>query len=86
MGKSVPLVGDIRTMAEARAIFTRVDGARPFALPMPTFLFRRFVSEDLVLMWLWLAEHAMDGEVAGTRALVPAVKDMETWLRERRKR
>jgi hypothetical protein len=34
-------------------------------------------------MWEWLAAHEMDGDVAATRALVPDVKDMETWLRGR---
>lgn len=83
LGAAIPLVGDARSMAESRAIFSRIHGKNPFALPMPTFLFRRLVSEELVLMWTWLAAHAMDGDVATTRTLVPGVKDMETWLRTR---
>lgn len=83
LGKAIPLVGDEKSMTEARAIFSRVRGKRPFALPMPTFLFRRLISEDLVLMWEWLASHSMDGDVATTRTLVPQPLDMETWLRTR---
>jgi uncharacterized protein YbjT (DUF2867 family) len=83
LGKAVPLVGDEKSIAEARAIFTRVNGKKPFALPMPTFLFRRFISKDLVLMWEWLAKNSMDGDVATTRSVVPAPLDMETWLRAR---
>jgi len=80
VGKAIPLVGDTKSISEARATFAKVNGKRPFALPMPTFLFRRFISEDLVLMWKWLATSSMDGDVATTRALVPEPLDMETWL------
>jgi hypothetical protein len=78
------MLGDTRSMREARDIFARVNGGRPFALSMPTFLFRRLISEDLVLMWRWLASHAMDGDAATTRALVPDPLDMQAWLRARR--
>jgi uncharacterized protein YbjT (DUF2867 family) len=83
LGKAVPLVGDTKSIAEARDIFEKVTGKRPFALPMPTFLFRRLISEDLVLMWEWLASSSMDGDVAATKALVPEPLDMEAWLRGR---
>lgn len=76
--------GEIRqgTMV-ADALFARITGRRPFALPMPTFLFRRLVSEELVSMWTWLAEHFMDGDSAATARLVPNVKDAATWLQSR---
>jgi len=80
VGKAIPLVGDTKSISEARAIFAKLNGKRPFALPMPTFLFRRFISEDLVLMWKWLATSSMDGDVATTRTLVPQPLDMATWL------
>lgn len=83
LGKAIPLVGDTKSMAEAREIFARVRGKKPFALPLPTFLFRRFISEDLVLMWEWLHTNEMDGDVATTRSVVPKPLGMETWLRAR---
>jgi uncharacterized protein YbjT (DUF2867 family) len=83
LGRSIPLVGDVRSMADARALFTRVRGRRPFALPMPTALFRRLVGEELVLMWRWLATETMDGDPTLTRTLVPELKDMAMWLRGR---
>lgn len=82
-GKAIPLVGDVKSMSEAREIFSRVRGRKPFALPMPTFLFRRFVSDELVRMWIWLSEHEMDGDVASTRAFVSNAMGMESWLRAR---
>ncbi len=83
LGKAVPLVGDEKSMAESRAIFARVRGRRPFSLAMPTFLFRRLISEELTLMFEWLANNAMDGDIATTRGVVDAPLDMETWLRAR---
>lgn len=86
VGRDVPIVGDVRSIAEAREIFRKVDGRKPFALPVPNSLFRRFISEDLFLMWTWLADHEMPGDPATTRALIPGVRDLETWLRARRQR
>lgn len=83
IGAVLPLVGDEKSMTQTREIFIRVRGKKPFALPMPTFMFRRLVSEELVLMWEWLASHSMDGDVEATRAVVPALADMETWLQAR---
>jgi uncharacterized protein YbjT (DUF2867 family) len=83
LGGTIPLVGDVRSMAEARALFAQVRGRRPFALPMPTALFRRLVGEELVLMWRWLATETMEGDPKQTRLLVPEVKDMAMWLREK---
>jgi len=83
LGEAVPLVGDEKSMSQARDVFARITGRRPLALPMPTFLFRRLVSEELVLMWRWMAASSMDGDVATTRALIPGVKDLESWLRAR---
>ena len=58
-------------------------GRRPFALPMPTALFRRLVGAELLLMWRWMSTETMDGDPATTRQLVPGLKDMATWLRGR---
>jgi uncharacterized protein YbjT (DUF2867 family) len=83
LGKAIPLVGDEKSMTEARAIFTRVRGKKPFKVSMPAFLFRKLVSEDLTLMFEWLAKSSMDGDVATTRSVVDAPLDMESWLRAR---
>jgi len=83
-GRTLPLVGDVRSIEDARALFTRVDGKRPFALAIPNAIFRRFVSEDLLLMWQWLAREDMERDRAPLAALVDAPKDMEQFLRARR--
>jgi len=83
LGKGLALVGDEKSMAEARDIFTRVRGKKPFKLAMPTFLFRRLISSELTAMFEWLARDSMDGDVATTRSVVDRPLDMETWLRAR---
>jgi len=83
-GRAVSLAGDELSIAQARELFRKTDGKAPLALPMPTWLFRRLVSEDLVLMWQWLATHDFDSSVAETKLLLPGVRDMATWLREKR--
>lgn len=83
-GRSVSLAGDELSIGQARELFRKTNGKTPLALPMPTWLFRRLVSEELVVMWQWLAEHEFDASVAETRELLPGVRTMETWLREKR--
>jgi uncharacterized protein YbjT (DUF2867 family) len=86
LGQRVPLAGDRRSIADARRIFEEVDGKRPFAMAMPTWLFRRLVSQELVLMWQWLAREDFDADVEATRRVLPGVHDMASWLREKRAR
>lgn len=81
--RTVTLAGDVRSIGEARAIFERVNGKRPFALAIPNAIFRAFVSRELLAMWEWLARETMDGSVEQTRALVPGALGMEEWLRAR---
>jgi len=83
VGKAIPLVGDEKSMTQARDIFKRVQGKKPFAVRIPTFIFRKLVSEDLTLMFEWLGKSSMDGDVAATAAIVPNPLDMETWLAAR---
>lgn len=75
VGAVVPVIGDVCTITEARALFREVTGRRPLALPMPTWLFRRMVSEELVLMWQWLGRSGARWEGAE-----PNSRTMRTWL------
>jgi hypothetical protein len=84
LGQRLPLAGDRRSIDEARRVFEEVDGKRPFAMAMPTWLFRRFVSKELVLMWQWLAREEFDADVDATRRILPNARDMAAWLREKR--
>jgi uncharacterized protein YbjT (DUF2867 family) len=80
IGQAITLAGDCRSMAEARAVFARVTGKRPLAIPMPLWLIRRVVNADLVPMWQWLATHPVVADLEPARRILPEVKDMERWL------
>jgi hypothetical protein len=84
IGQNLALAGDEKSIGELRALFQRVDGKRPFALPMPTWLFRRVVSADLTAMREWLAHARFDADVAETRKILPQTMNFETWLRVKR--
>ena len=83
LAAAIPLVGDTLSIRQARETFRHVTGKKPLALPMPTSLFRRFISEDLVLMWTWLADNEMAGDVETTRRVVTNPQTMANWLRAR---
>lgn len=82
IGRDLPVIGDFLSIDAAREIFRKVNKRRPFALPMPEWMFRRFVSDELATMWCWLA-HAELEDATATRAVMPAALDMESWLRRR---
>jgi uncharacterized protein YbjT (DUF2867 family) len=86
VGADLPLAGDIRTLAECRALWRRVTGRNPRRVPMPVWLFQRFVGPDLTRMWRWLATNEVHVDPADTRALHPEVATVEEFVRRRRQR
>ncbi len=86
VGKKLAIATDRRSITEARSVFEAVDGKRPFAFAMPTWMFSRLVSDDLVKMWTWMASHEFDADVEATRKLLPEARDMTAWLRAKRGR
>lgn len=86
VGKTIPMVGDILSLAECRALFKRVDGRAPLRIPMPVFLFRKLVSEDLHRLFSWYRKAGFEGSVDATRAIVPNPLTMQEWLEEKRRR
>ena len=86
IGQVLPVAGDFKSIAEAREIFVRVTGTAPLAIPLPLWLCTHLVNADLVPFWVWLGKNPVDKDLAPTRQLLPAVKDMEAWLRATRSR
>ena len=82
-GQVIALAGDIRSLAEAREIFVRVAGKAPLAIPLPLWLCRIVINEDLVPFWRWLGRNPIDGSTEPARAIHPDMKTLEAWLRER---
>ena len=53
-GATIPLVGDIRSLAGCRTLLAEA-GRRPKRRPIPTALFRVMVGEEFLQMWRWAA-------------------------------
>jgi uncharacterized protein YbjT (DUF2867 family) len=84
LGQRIPLVGERCSIEQARQIFEGIDHKRPFAIAMPSWIFSRLVSKELVLMWQWLARESFDADLNATKLLFPKTRNMATWLREKR--
>jgi uncharacterized protein YbjT (DUF2867 family) len=80
VGKDLNLVADVRSISECREIYREVKGRRPPRFPMPMFVFRRFVGDDLVTMWRWLHDNPLDADPAPTREIHPEAMDVRGWL------
>lgn len=84
IGQAFTVAGDLRSMNEARAVFARVDGTAPLALPVPVWVWRRFINPDLPALWKLLADITLEADIDAVRRIHPGLMDMETWLRGKR--
>lgn len=75
--RDVSLIGDIKTMAECRALFEKVNGKPPFRLPLPLMItmwqwMRQFLTQKSIPTLWQMADHSSDR----CRQRL----DMESWL------
>lgn len=84
LGREIVLVGDRKSLGECRQIYQQVMGKQPSRMPFPVWIFERFIARDVVVMWRWLRDVGYEADVAETRALVPDVMDLQTWLQKKR--
>jgi uncharacterized protein YbjT (DUF2867 family) len=80
IGRELRLAGDLASIAECRALWTEVMGRSPRPIPMPVWMFERFVSTDLTTMWRWLRTGLVEADPAVTRSIVPTVATVKEWL------
>lgn len=80
IGKDLGLAADVKSLAECRQVFREVRGKNPPRFPMPLFLFRRFVGDDILNMWRWLRENPVDADTGQTYEILPTAKDVRAFL------
>lgn len=80
IGKDLPLAADVKSLAECRALYREVKGKNPPRFPMPLFVFRRFVGEDVLDMWRWLRLNPVSVDTSLTYAIHGGAMDVRTWL------
>jgi uncharacterized protein YbjT (DUF2867 family) len=83
VGTDLGLAADVRSVAQCREVWRDVTGRAPRRIPMPLWLFERFVSPDLTRMWRWLAAHDVEADVARTRSIHPEAETVEAFVRRR---
>lgn len=84
IGQEIKLASDVKTIDESRSIYRQVMGKNPPRFPMPVWMFRRFVGEDLITMWQWLSANEIDLDTQRTHAIHPEVLSVEAWLRKQK--
>lgn len=73
-GITIELIGDVRSLRACRRLLTEA-GRRPRRVPIPTFLFRAMVGEELLQIWRWMT--TLD-EIL----ITPGLLDVPTWLEQ----
>lgn len=80
VGRSLPLVADVKSLAECRAIYTDVIGKPPATFPLPIWLFDRFTRGDVTAMWRWVKTGDYPVDTGPTRELRPAAMTVRDWM------
>jgi uncharacterized protein YbjT (DUF2867 family) len=80
IGVDLRLAADIRSISQCRDIWRDITGRPPRRLPMPVWMFERFVGTDLTTMWRWLRTAHIDADPAQTRTLLPTASTVREWL------
>jgi uncharacterized protein YbjT (DUF2867 family) len=83
VGADLSLASDVRSIDECRDLWRAEFGRPPRRFPMPIWLFRKFVGDDLLRMWRWLHDNPVEVDPAETRAIVPSAKTVREWLSSR---
>jgi uncharacterized protein YbjT (DUF2867 family) len=84
VGAELSLAADVQSIAQCRQIWREVTGRSPRRVPMPVWLFHRFVGTDLTTMWSWLRTATFQIDTAPTRRLLPSALTVRDWLDRRR--
>jgi uncharacterized protein YbjT (DUF2867 family) len=84
VGADLSLASDVQSIAQCRQIWHDVNGRAPRRVPMPVWMFRRFVGSDLITMWGWLRTARFDIDPAPTRSELPDARTVREWLVLRR--
>jgi uncharacterized protein YbjT (DUF2867 family) len=84
VGQELKLASDVTSIEETRAIYQKVMGKAPSRFPMPVWLFKRFVGDDLIKMWEWLRKNEIDLDTAPSHQIHPDVLSVEQWLEKQK--
>lgn len=80
LGRSVDVAGDVLSMAEMKAAFERVTGARALWWRMPVWMLK-LVNADMAKQLAWNHDPGWTFSLDTVRALRPDVTDFESFLR-----
>jgi uncharacterized protein YbjT (DUF2867 family) len=80
IGQDIRLASDAKSIKECREIYRNVMGKNPARFPMPVWLFKRFVGDDLINMWQWLRMGQIDLNTEPTHAIHPEAMSVDAWL------
>lgn len=80
LAKTFTLVGDQCSLRQAQRQFAEEQGKKPARIPIPVWLFRKVVSEDLYSLFSWYRRQGFDGDPSALQGLVANPKSMQTWL------
>ena len=81
-GAVLGLASDVQSIDECRGLWQEATGRRPRGLPMPQWLFERFVGDDLTTMWHWLRTGQFDMSTDTARAIRPEARTVREWMDE----
>ena len=80
IGQDLRLASDLQSIQEVKEIYQEVFGKKPARIPMPIFMFRMFIGDDLLRMWKYLRTANLDIRPENTYAILPQARTVRQWL------
>ncbi len=80
IGADLTLASDVQSIDDCRTIWRDVTGKPPRRIPMPVWLFERFVGTDLTTMWRWLRTGTVPTDTSETLRILPTAVTVRQWL------
>ena len=80
IGQDLKLAADLQSIRQLAEIYQEVFGKKPTRIPMPEFMFRMFMGNDLLRMWKYLRTAKLDVKPEETYAILPQAQTVRQWL------
>jgi hypothetical protein len=85
IGQDLNLAADVQSINEVRALYQQVLGQPAPHFPLPAFMFRLFMGDDLLKLWKYLRTATLDVTTVATFAILPEAQTVRAWLAQQKR-
>ncbi|KZT56927.1 NAD(P)-binding protein [Calocera cornea HHB12733] len=80
-GRIMELAGDDITVAGMKAAYEKVEGGKPWEVPIPQLALGAMLPKEMYLMFTWFREGGYVADIGACRSIHPGMLTFEEWVR-----